>query len=101
MACPEETHMGWPTIYTKDNATDSWMNKLDLDKAAVVIMNGGVWYNWLHGYGKFPEKSFDSSTMYIKMLEHITPGRLMLSSCDSKFPSIHQYSFKQTIMLQL
>ena len=77
MACPEDSHLGWPTMYTIENATDSWMNKLDLDKAAVVIMNSGVWYNWLHGYGKFPEKSFDSSTVYIKMLEHIKPGILL------------------------
>ena len=42
MVCPEETHMGWPTIYTKENATDSWMKKLDED-CTLPVRHTSAW----------------------------------------------------------
>ena len=38
MACPT---FGKPILYNMENATDSWMQKLNLSNAAVVIMNSG------------------------------------------------------------
>lgn len=70
LACPT----GKPTKYTRENVTDSWMKKLNTSKAGVAIFNSGVWYNWLHGYGRFPVHSFDSTTVYKTMLEHIMPS---------------------------
>jgi hypothetical protein len=68
LACPN----GKPTIYTKENVTDSWMKKLNISQTGVAIFNSGVWYNWLHGYGRFPVHAFDSTTVYKTMLEYIT-----------------------------
>lgn len=80
MACPS----GKPTKYNTENVTDSWFNRINLSETGMVIFNSGVWYNWLHAYGKMPVASFNSSDVYIKMLQHITPSIKKLVEANIK-----------------